>query len=96
MTSLTLPSKKSFLQTYLDIFLISSLALFTQHPNPASFIIDSSLKSCKITTFMTGPFLEINTFGVCKGEALKWLSNYLNIDVKETIASKVLSFLISF
>lgn len=40
----------------------------------------------KITTFMTGPFLEINTFGVCKGEALKWLSNYLNIDVKETIA----------
>ena len=31
-------------------------------------------------------FLEINSFGVCKGEALKWLSNYLNIDIKETIA----------
>ena len=31
-------------------------------------------------------FLEINAFGVCKGEALKWLSNYLNIDIKETIA----------
>ena len=31
-------------------------------------------------------FLEFNAFGVNKGEALKWLSNYLNIDKKETIA----------
>jgi Cof subfamily protein (haloacid dehalogenase superfamily) len=31
-------------------------------------------------------FLEINSFGICKGAALKWLSNYLNVDVKDTIA----------
>ena len=31
-------------------------------------------------------FLEFNAYGTSKGEALKWLSNYLNIDVKETIA----------
>ena len=31
-------------------------------------------------------FLEFNAYGVDKGEALKWLSNYLNIDIKETIA----------
>ena len=31
-------------------------------------------------------FLEFNAYGTNKGEALKWLSNYLNIDVKETIA----------
>ena len=31
-------------------------------------------------------FLEFNAFGVCKGEALKWLSNYLQIDIKDTIA----------
>ena len=30
--------------------------------------------------------IEINSFGVCKGEALRWLSNYLNVDLKETIA----------
>ena len=31
-------------------------------------------------------FLEFNAFGVSKGEALKWLSNYLKVDIKETIA----------
>ena len=31
-------------------------------------------------------FLEFNAFNVNKGEALKWLCNYLNIDVKESIA----------
>ena len=41
----------------------------------------------KISCFTSGNrFLEINSFGVCKGSALKWLSNYLNIDIKETIA----------
>ena len=41
----------------------------------------------KISCFTSGnKFLEINSFGVCKGEALKWLSNYLNVDIKETIA----------
>ena len=41
----------------------------------------------KISNFITGKrFLEIYSFGVCKGEAIKWLSNYLNIDIKETIA----------
>ena len=40
----------------------------------------------KIENCMCGQFLEINSFGVNKGEALKWLSNYLNIDVKQTIA----------
>ena len=41
----------------------------------------------KISYFMSGKsILEINAFGICKGEALKWLSNYLNVDLKETIA----------
>ena len=41
----------------------------------------------KVSCFMSGNrFLEINSYGVCKGEALKWLSSYLNIDIKETIA----------
>ena len=41
----------------------------------------------KITCFISGNmFLEIISFGLNKGEALKWLSNYLNIDIKETIA----------
>ena len=41
----------------------------------------------KITYFMSGKnIIEINSFGVCKGEALRWLSNYLNVDLKETIA----------
>ena len=41
----------------------------------------------KISYFMSGSkMIEINSFGVCKGEALKWLSNYLKIDIKETIA----------
>ena len=31
-------------------------------------------------------FLEFNSYGVDKGEALKWISNYLKIDIKETIA----------
>ena len=30
--------------------------------------------------------MEFNAFGVSKGEALKWLSNYLKVDIKETIA----------
>ena len=41
----------------------------------------------KITCFISGNrCLEINSFGASKGEALKWLSSYLNIDIKETIA----------
>ena len=40
----------------------------------------------KISNYMSGPFLELNSFGVCKGEALKWLCNYLKVDIKETIA----------
>ena len=31
-------------------------------------------------------FLEFNNLGVNKGEALKWLCNYLNINIKDTIA----------
>ena len=31
-------------------------------------------------------FLEFNAYGVDKGHALKWLSNYLNIDLSKTIA----------
>ena len=47
---------------------------------------DKSLEG-KISFFMSGTrMIEINSFGVCKGEALKWLSNYLKIDMKETIA----------
>ena len=30
--------------------------------------------------------MEFNNLGVNKGEALKWLCNYLNIDINETIA----------
>ena len=41
----------------------------------------------KISYFVSGSkMIEINSFGICKGEALKWLSDYLKIDIKETIA----------
>ena len=41
----------------------------------------------KISYYMSSNFfLEINSFGICKGAALKWLCNYLNVDVKDTIA----------
>ena len=41
----------------------------------------------KVSFFISSNrFLEFTTYGVNKGEALKWLSNYLNIDVSETIA----------
>ena len=41
----------------------------------------------KISCYQTANlFLEINSFGISKGAALKWLSNYLNVDVKDTIA----------
>ena len=47
---------------------------------------DESLKG-KISCFKSGSkMLEIHSFGVCKGEALKWLSNYLKVDIKETMA----------
>ena len=47
---------------------------------------DESLKG-KISCFKSGSkMLEIHSFGVCKGEALKWLSNYLKVDIKETRA----------
>ena len=47
---------------------------------------DKNLKE-KISYYMSGTeFFEMNSFGVNKGMALKWLSNYLNIDIKETIA----------
>ena len=41
----------------------------------------------KVDYYLTqNQFLEFNNLGVNKGEALKWLCNYLNIDIKETIA----------
>jgi Cof subfamily protein (haloacid dehalogenase superfamily) len=40
----------------------------------------------RISNYTSGPFLELNAYGVCKGEALKWLCNYLKVDIKETIA----------
>ena len=41
----------------------------------------------KISCYLSAKlFLEINSFGISKGAALKWLSNYLNVDVKDTIA----------
>ena len=41
----------------------------------------------KVTCFIsTNRCVEINSFGASKGGALKWLSSYLNIDIKETIA----------
>ena len=41
----------------------------------------------KVDYYLTqNQFLEFNNLSVSKGEALKWLCNYLNIDIKETIA----------
>ena len=40
----------------------------------------------RISNYTSGLFLELNAYGVCKGEALKWLCNYLKVDIKETIA----------
>ena len=41
----------------------------------------------KIDCYLSGKtMMEIHSIGVSKGEALKWLSNYLNVDIKETIA----------
>ena len=41
----------------------------------------------KVDYYLTqNQFLEFNVLGVNKGEALKWLCNYLNIDINETIA----------
>ncbi len=41
----------------------------------------------KVDYYVTSnQFLEFNAFGVNKGEALKWLCNYLNINLNETIA----------
>ena len=34
----------------------------------------------------SGRYMEINPKGINKGYALKWLCNYLNIDIKESIA----------
>ena len=41
----------------------------------------------KVDYYLTqNQFLEFNNLSVSKGEALKWLCSYLNIDIKETIA----------
>ena len=41
----------------------------------------------KVDYFLTqNQFLEFNVLGVNKGEALKWLCNYLKIDISESIA----------
>jgi len=41
----------------------------------------------KVDYFLTqNQFLEFNVLGVNKGEALKWLCNYLKIDIRESIA----------
>ena len=41
----------------------------------------------KVDYFLTqNQFLEFNILGVNKGEALKWLCNYLKIDISESIA----------
>ena len=41
----------------------------------------------KVDYFLTqNQFLEFNVVGVNKGEALKWLCNYLKIDISESIA----------
>ena len=37
-------------------------------------------------SYSSSRYLEFNQMNVSKGEALKWLANYLNVDVKETIA----------
>ncbi len=39
-----------------------------------------------LLSFSSGRYLEINNIGVSKGSALEWLVNYLNIDIKNTIA----------
>ena len=36
--------------------------------------------------FSSGRYMELNPKGMNKGFAIKWLSNYLNIDIKDTIA----------
>lgn len=37
-------------------------------------------------SYSSDRYLEINTLGVDKGEALEWLASYLHIDIKDTIA----------
>ena len=37
-------------------------------------------------SYYSDRYLEINTLGVDKGEALEWLANYLHIDIQDTIA----------
>ena len=50
-------------------------------------IKDVKIFDNKVDYYLTqNQFLEFNNLSVSKGEALKWLCNYLNIDIKETIA----------
>ena len=50
-------------------------------------IKDKKLFDNKVEFFLTqNQFLEFNVLGVNKGEALIWLCNHLNIDIKESIA----------
>lgn len=37
-------------------------------------------------SYSSNRYLEFNALGVDKGKALRWLANYLNIDISETIA----------
>ena len=37
-------------------------------------------------SFSSNRYMEINPSGINKGFAIKWLCNYLNIDIKDTMA----------
>lgn len=50
----------------------------------ASLLPDSIKDNCEIA-FSSGRYLEMNTKGVDKGYGMKWLANYLGVDISETI-----------
>ncbi len=50
----------------------------------ATLLPDSIKDNCTIA-FSSGRYLEMNTKGVDKGYGMKWLANYLGVDISETI-----------
>ena len=49
--------------------------------------IEESFKEGELSlSFSSNRYIEINGSGINKGFAVKWLCNYLNIDIKDTMA----------